>query len=311
MLKKILNLVIELKNKNILFRADSSSEIGIGHIKRDLVLAQQYVNNNINFATLNLKGNINDEIRKNKYKVYILKSNKNDELINIIIKKKIDFLIIDHYDIKYEDEKYIKEKTNIKIMCLDDIYEKHYCDILLNHNVYAKKNDYKKLLPSFCKIKCGKKYTLLRDEFKIQKNKKNSKLEKRIFISIGGADSLNINIKILKILVYYKDYRIDIVTTHANKNLDDLKKYVSKFSNIYIYIDFNNIAKLMNKCSFAIITPSLVANEAIYLNKKIIVIKVASNQKYMYKYLKSTNNFVMKKYNKNKLYNYLQKIISE
>jgi hypothetical protein len=42
-----------LKNRimNILFRTDSSSTIGTGHIMRDLVLAQQYPNDNIIFAT--------------------------------------------------------------------------------------------------------------------------------------------------------------------------------------------------------------------------------------------------------------------
>jgi len=35
------------KVKNILFRADSSSTIGIGHIMRDLVLATQYPKSNI------------------------------------------------------------------------------------------------------------------------------------------------------------------------------------------------------------------------------------------------------------------------
>jgi len=33
--------------KNILFRADSSSTIGIGHIMRDLVLAQKYAKKDI------------------------------------------------------------------------------------------------------------------------------------------------------------------------------------------------------------------------------------------------------------------------
>ena len=44
---------------NILFRADSSSTIGTGHIMRDLVLATQYKDANITFVTQNLDGNIN------------------------------------------------------------------------------------------------------------------------------------------------------------------------------------------------------------------------------------------------------------
>ena len=77
-----------MSNKiNILIRCDSSSTIGLGHTKRDLVLANQYKNSNITFAAQNLKGNINKEISK-KYKVKILKSNDINELIVILQKYK-------------------------------------------------------------------------------------------------------------------------------------------------------------------------------------------------------------------------------
>ena len=51
-------------SKNILFRADSSSTIGTGHIMRDLVLAQKYAKagHNIIFATQDLNGNINTRL---------------------------------------------------------------------------------------------------------------------------------------------------------------------------------------------------------------------------------------------------------
>ena len=53
--------------QNILFRADSSSTIGTGHIMRDLVLAKQYKNSNIIFATQDLDGNINYKIKEAGY----------------------------------------------------------------------------------------------------------------------------------------------------------------------------------------------------------------------------------------------------
>jgi len=49
--------------KNILFRADSSSTIGMGHIMRDLVLAEQYSDSNIIFVIQEPNGNINHKIR--------------------------------------------------------------------------------------------------------------------------------------------------------------------------------------------------------------------------------------------------------
>lgn len=65
--------------KNILFRADSSSDVGLGHIIRNMVLAKAYEKegDKISFASRNLEDNIIDKIH---YKTYILKSNIVEEL---------------------------------------------------------------------------------------------------------------------------------------------------------------------------------------------------------------------------------------
>ncbi|MGM0623939.1 MAG: UDP-2,4-diacetamido-2,4,6-trideoxy-beta-L-altropyranose hydrolase, partial [Campylobacterota bacterium] len=78
--------------KNILFRADSSSNIGTGHIMRDLVLAKQYPNANITFATQALDGNINNKITEAGYKLEILSSNDLQELDSVIKKLGIDMI---------------------------------------------------------------------------------------------------------------------------------------------------------------------------------------------------------------------------
>jgi len=286
-----------LSCKNILIRADSSSSIGTGHIMRDLVLASQYPNSKIIFAVQDLKGNINDKISQSGYKVTILKSNAIKELDKLIKKLDIDLLIIDHYEINYKQEKKLKkENKNLTILSFDDTYNKHYCDILLNHNIYAKKKKYKHLVPKWCDIRCGVKYTLLRDEFIKEKNKtykKNKKLT--FFVAMGGADTANLNIKILKSLQHFKNIKINLVTTQANKNLKKLKKYSKNKNWIKLHINSNSIAKLMKKSDFGIITPSVTANELYFLGKPFLAIQTASNQKFMTKYLKKQNYIVLKR----------------
>ena len=287
-----------MSNKNILFRADSSSLIGTGHIMRDLVLAKKYAKKGakVIFATQDLRGNINHKITNAGYKTKILKSNNIKELNKLIKKLKIDILVIDHYDINYIYEKKLKTKnSSLKILSFDDTYEKHYCDILLNHNISANKKKYKDLVPKKCKLKCGAKYTLLRDEF-IKERKKNYKPNKRFtfFIAMGGADTANLNIKILKILKNFKNIKVNLVTTTANKNLQELKIYCKNKSWIKLHINSTKIAKLIRKSNFAIITPSVTLNEVFYMNLPFIAIKTALNQNYMYKYLKNNNFKVLK-----------------
>ncbi|MEA3315622.1 MAG: UDP-2,4-diacetamido-2,4,6-trideoxy-beta-L-altropyranose hydrolase, partial [Campylobacterota bacterium] len=296
---------------NILFRADSSSIIGIGHIMRDLVLAKQYKNSNITFATQNLDGNINHKIIEAKYKLKILKSNNIKELNNLIKKLQIDMIVIDNYDINYKFEKQLKNKNlTLKILSFDDTYEKHYCDILLNHNIGAYKKRYKNLVPKNCDIRCGTKYTLLRDEFIKEKNKiyKPNK-NKTIFIAMGGADHTNVNIKILKTLNSFNNIKINIVTTTANQNLKELKKYCKNKSWIDLNINSTKIAKLMKKSDFAIVTPSVTLNEVYFMNLPFIAIKTANNQKDIYRYLKTKKYNVLKKFNKRKLKKSLLKIL--
>ena len=79
---------------------------------RDLVLAKQYLNENIIFATQDLIGNINYKIVEAGYKIELLKSNDFKELNDLIKKLNIDMVIIDNYDIDYNFEKKLKEDNS-------------------------------------------------------------------------------------------------------------------------------------------------------------------------------------------------------
>jgi UDP-2,4-diacetamido-2,4,6-trideoxy-beta-L-altropyranose hydrolase len=283
-------LGIELKHKNILFRADSSSIIGTGHIMRDLVLAQKYAKKgaNVIFAAQNLDGNINNKILEAGFNIEVLKSNRSKELNKVIKKLNVNMVVIDHYKIDYKFEKKLKIKNNkLKIMVFDDNYKRHNCDILLNHNIYAKKEKYKALVPKYCRLKCGAKYTLLRDEFKKEKNK-SYKPNKRFtfFIGMGGADTANLNIKILKVLKQFKNIKVNLVTTNTNKNLKQLENYCENQKWIKLYINSTKIAKLMRKSNLAIVTPSVILNEVYYMKLPFIAIKTADNQDEMYNFVK-------------------------
>jgi len=276
--------------KKILFRVDSSSTIGTGHIMRDLVLASQYEEATIIFATQDLKGNINDKISEAGYQVEILKSNDILQVIKLIEKYHIDMIVIDHYRIDYNYEKNLKDTfPKLTILSFDDTYEKHYCDILLNHNISANKKRYEGLVLSFCELRCGAKYTLLRDEFIHQKKTKS------IFIAMGGADHSNINIDILEVLKESQNIEVNLVTTTANQNLEQLKMYVQDKEWIELHIDSNKIAKLMRVSDFAIVTPSVTLNEVFFMELPFIAIQTADNQEDMARYLIDNNYLLLEK----------------
>lgn len=298
---------------NILIRADSSSSIGTGHIMRDLVLAKQFTNDYVVFATQNLSHNINSKIIEVGYAIELLKSNEVKELDTLIKKLQIDMVVIDHYSIDYEFENQLKTNNpKLKIFVLEDTYERHCCDILLNHNISADESRYKNLVPENCELRCGSNYILLRDEFYDYKNMpKPENLTPKIFVAMGGADHSNINISILKVIEEIGGLYVNLVTTVANKKLDELKEYCLDKKWISLYINSNQIAKLMRLCDFAIVTPSVTANEVMFMGLPFIAIMTAENQSDIYEYLQKKEFMVVSGFNKEVLKNNVIRVIQE
>jgi len=299
------------KFKNILFRADSSLTIGTGHIMRDLVLAKEFQDATISFASQNLDGNINHKVLEAGYALELLDSNDVNEMIQLVTKLKIDFVVIDNYSIDYVFEKALKEKTGVSILAFDDTYEKHYCDILLNHNISADELRYKDLVPVTCKLRCGSKYTLLREEFLEKLPQKKPSKNFNVLIAMGGVDSKVLTVKILEVLSSFKNITIDIITTKANKNLENIQKFVLDKKNTVLHINSTEVAKLMHKSDFAILTPSVTVNEAYFMKLPFIAIQTEDNQQDMYEYLLKNNFSVLKKFDASQLHQKIKLILDK
>ncbi|MDD5211660.1 MAG: UDP-2,4-diacetamido-2,4,6-trideoxy-beta-L-altropyranose hydrolase [Sulfuricurvum sp.] len=247
---------------------------------RDLVLAQQYPNDTIIFACQDLAGNIMDQI---SYPTHILNSNTPQELIALIQNQKINMVIFDHYGIDVNFERQIQEKTGVSILSLDDTYQQHHCDTLLNHNISADVNRYKGLIPNNCELRCGSAYTLIRDEFKNEKMISREKVYD-IFIALGGADTANLTTDILKTLDHA--LQVCVVTTTANAHLNELKTYIKDKKNIVLHVDSQEIAKLLHQSRLAIITPSVMVHEVLFMEVPFVAIRTTANQDDIFQYLK-------------------------
>jgi spore coat polysaccharide biosynthesis predicted glycosyltransferase SpsG len=128
---------------------------------------------------------------------------------------------------------------------------------------------------------------------------------------MGGVDHSNINIKILNILSNYKKIKAHITTMSTNANIDELQNYAKDKKWVKLHINSSNIAKLMRKCDFAILTPSVTVHEARYMNLPFIAIKTVQNQQDMCIYLKEKNFLCLKQFDEQKLKNAISKMLSD
>ena len=263
----------KISNLKTLIRADSSSKIGHGHIRRDLILAQNF--KDASFACIDLPGSLAGEI---PYPVFTLKSADVNELVNLIKEHKFELLIIDHYGISAADEKLIKEQTSVQILSFDDNYKEHFCDYLLNVNIYAQPQKYANLVPANCELIFS---PLVRSEFygeaKIKREKKFNYL-----IALGGT--LNLTAKIASNLLA-KNKKVAAVTTSANVNLANLQILADSEPNFSLFINSNEVARLMNESEILVISASSLVNEALVLGARFKAVRVADNQNEMAQWL--------------------------
>ncbi len=290
----------------VLFRSDSSTDIGTGHIMRDLVLAKRLEKKNrIYFATRNLEGNIDFKIKKAGFDVVWLPNDSVRELDRVIKRLRIDMLIIDSYKLGYRFEKKIKSlNPKLKIFVIDDRYQKHFCDILLNHNIHADAKRYRNLVPKTSKVFCGSRYTLLREEFYQEKNRRYRDA-KRVLVALGGTDGENLTLRILKILERYGLERV-VLTTTANKNLDTLKRYARE-NDVELHINSDKVARLIQSSSLVVTTPSVMLNEVYFLQKDFIAIKSAENQKEMIAFLRRNSFDILERFDEEEFVSLLQR----
>jgi UDP-2,4-diacetamido-2,4,6-trideoxy-beta-L-altropyranose hydrolase len=290
----------------ILIRVDSGSIIGTGHVMRcfNLINNLKILSNNIEaeFICRYHNNNIINLI-KPYYNVHILPITNNVTLDNktwlgstlqsdiqytqsILKQNTYDILLIDHYSIDYHWEYSMKFLVS-KIIVIDDLFNrKHYCDILIDQNIYNH-NPYVDLVPNHCKVLLGTDYLILNPIF-LNYNNNNKSLSSNkiiIHISFGGSDIHNLTNKILNTVINnkdrihrYSDIMFDVIIGKANCNYNDIKERYSNYNNIRIYYSVNNMVDLLYNSSFCIGSTGTSIYERIYMNKPSISITIADNQ---------------------------------
>jgi UDP-2,4-diacetamido-2,4,6-trideoxy-beta-L-altropyranose hydrolase len=289
---------------NVVFRVDSSAQMGTGHVMRCITLAQALKENGVNveFICRRHKGSLIDKILSNGFNVYelvLLEENESDSKLahshwlgatqqqdaddctDIFKVKKIDWLIVDHYALDEKWHKILKPFVK-KIMVIDDLADRQFdCNVLLNQNLGSQKENYKNKVPNNYELLLGCDYALLRSEFaelreKALEKRRGTKKIKNILISMGGSDVNNITYDILQNIGNI--FNIVVVLGKKSPHNQMLEKYV-KNKKITIIIDVNNMAELMLDADLAIGAGGSTSWERCCLSLPTLLYITADNQR--------------------------------
>ena len=290
--------------KRVVFRVDHGLVMGLGHIMRCLSIAKYLLheyNCQPSFVCKNHEGNIAKRV-KESFPIYLLDVTEQANLeidtwlgtswqddaqstLDIIGKDRAEILIVDHYGVDYKWQNYVKDRMELKVVVIDDLFNrKHNCDILIDQCYYIK-DPYKDLVPTNCEVLLGFQYIILNPQFLQLEPKPISKEIRRINICIGGTDKPNLTEKIVNILIKnrnkihnYEKITFDVVVGATNQNYSKLKEKLLLFSNFNLLYDVENMAVVLNKSDLCIGSSGITSYERIYLKLPSLVITLAPNQ---------------------------------
>lgn len=310
----------------IVFRADSSIDIGSGHIMRCLTLATSLAEKGHQccFICRDHQGNIIDVILQNGFPVHKLSgtqelvpsnqklfhshwlgvSQQKDAEESILSLKsndiKPDWLVVDHYALDEDWQVLLNQKyPEAKILVIDDLGDRnHQCDLLLDQNLDASSEKYfSRVIPTRTQVLSGVEYALLRPEFAIWREKSlerrvNPKF-KEILLNLGGIDKDNISGQILNELNKAdlpEGLHITVVMGKNAPHIESVQKIAKQSHlNIDVVINVSNMAELMTNADLAIGAAGSTSWERCCLGLPTLLLVLAENQKKVAKILDNNN----------------------
>jgi len=281
-----------LKNLPLVFRVDANNHIGAGHIMRCIALAQEWKKGggNVVFLSCCESHIIRDRIVDEGFK-YIdsaTLSEQDDTQNTILILNGLSqafWLVIDGYHFSDSYFQSIRE-AGYQVFLFDDVNHRNTVsvDIILNQNIDAEKMKYN--CSSDTKILLGVKYALLRKDFFDYRGRQRIFPEKgnKIVVTMGGGDSENVTLEILKSLNLINDPELDviIIVGPSNIHMDSLIKELSSslFKN-ELRISVKNMPEIMAWADLAITAGGSTCWELCFMGVPSLVVCTAENQKHV------------------------------
>jgi UDP-2,4-diacetamido-2,4,6-trideoxy-beta-L-altropyranose hydrolase len=302
----------------VVFRVDSSSTIGSGHVVRCVTLATELRKRGARclFICRNLPGNITEYVMRRNFDLAVLPFNstserygsqntdqyaewlgvdwKTDALQTIaeLSGTKIDWLILDHYglDSLWEIE---VGRCAARTLVIDDLANRsHCCDVLLDQNIggddvtrYARLIDTKTTLQLL-----GPKFSLLQDEYRLPLNPiETSSDEERILVYFGLNDTYRLTLCFVNLLKAASVNYAEIVVVYPTSGADykELSTMRENWQCLTIVEPSNSLANELSRATLAIGACGTHAIERLVCNVPAIVVTIADNQVAIAEYLSS------------------------
>lgn len=235
----------------VVFRVDSSTQMGTGHLMRCLTLAESLREHGvqIHFICREHTGNLITQLQKRTMSVTVLhapivsraepskdytawlgvtQTEDAKESIEVLNGEKPDWLVVDHYGLNVEWEGFLRPHIG-KLMVIDDLADRnHDCDVLLDQNYLVDGDQrYGNLVSPHCNMLLGPRYALLKKAFAELRGQLESRPHelKNILVFFTAGDDKGETLKAMQGLeLFGKVERVDVVVGQSNLDNATIRK---------------------------------------------------------------------------------------
>jgi UDP-2,4-diacetamido-2,4,6-trideoxy-beta-L-altropyranose hydrolase len=286
---------------DVLIRADASSAIGTGHIMRCLVLAQllQDAGFTVAFLCREVPEHLVQRIRQAGYPLLPVTAAAGDaelqEIVGLVNAQQARLLVFDHYGLDADFEQAVSSASGVRVLVIDDTYQRHHADILLNPNIYAEAEAYAGLVPATCRVLCGLGWALVRKEFRVattHAQKKRSPGAVDILVTLGGSDPDNITSDVLDALAGIDSPRVTatVVIGPASTHREAVQASAAALAErAQVISNAGNMAQLMRSADCVITASGGTFIETLFCSVPTLLVNIASNQDISYAFARARN----------------------
>lgn len=205
------------------------------------------------------------------------------ETIGMLQKLGPRLVIVDSYRVT---EAYLRQLRQwAPVAYLDDLRAFAYpCDILVNYNIYSPdwEKDYRAAQQPFgTKLMIGPRYAPLRGEFQDLPPCAVAKTVRRILVSTGGSDPLDVGRRFLLRLREREQWRpieFHVVVGALNPHRAELEALARELPQVTLHIQVKQVARLMRQCDMAVAAAGSTLYELCACGIPTVTYVLADNQ---------------------------------
>lgn len=277
----------------VIFRTDGNSTVGLGHVMRNLSIADAFQDMGEQCCFLIADDGLSDLIISRGHAVKVLSTQfdqMDDEIKSFqtaIYRKNIKAVFVDSY---YATDHYLKtmhsfcKENGIIFVYVDDVLGFPYsCDVLINYNIYASKKDYQDLYESHCipELLLGTLYVPLRAEFQKLPDRAVKEVARKILISTGGADFEHMGMEMIKIIARHSEwigYTFHFIVGSMNSDWEQMELLARGQRNIKLRRNVGKISAFMQSCDVAVSAAGSTLYELCSTQTPTVTYILADNQ---------------------------------